>query len=34
MYTFKNDTEKAVFEMLTESTGTHFLDSGMGSNRH
>ena len=34
MYIFKNDTEKAVFEMLTESTGTHFLDSGMGSNRH
>ena len=28
------DIEKIIYDMLTESTGTHFLDSGGGSNRH
>ena len=27
-------TEQVIYEMLTESTGTHFLDSGGASNRH
>jgi hypothetical protein len=29
-----NDIQKVIFEMLTESTGTHMLDSGGGSGRH
>lgn len=29
-----SEIEKVIFEMLTESTGTHFLDSGGGSGRH
>ena len=29
-----DDIQKVVFEMLTESTGTHMLDSGGGSGRH
>ena len=28
------DIEKIIYDMLTESTGTHMLDSGGGSNRH
>ena len=27
-------TEQAIYEMLTESTGTHFLDSGGATGRH
>ena len=27
------NTEQAIYEMLTESTGTHFLDSGGDSGR-
>ena len=27
-------TEQVVFDMLTENTGTHFLDSGMDDGRH
>lgn len=32
----KNSTqiEKLIYSMLTENTGSHFLDSGLGSNRH
>lgn len=29
-----NKTEQRIFEMLTENTGTHFLDSGMSEGRH
>ena len=29
-----NQTEQQIYNMLTESTGTHFLDSGGGSGRH
>lgn len=29
-----NATERRIFEMLTENTGTHFLDSGMSNGRH
>jgi hypothetical protein len=28
------DIEQVIYNMLTESTGTHMLDSGGGSNRH
>ena len=28
------EIEKVIYDMLTESTGTHMLDSGGGSNRH
>ena len=28
------DIEQVIYDMLTESTGTHMLDSGGGSNRH
>lgn len=28
------ETEQVIFEMLTENTGTHFLDSGNDSDRH
>jgi hypothetical protein len=28
------ETEQQIYNMLTESTGTHFLDSGGGSGRH
>tara|TARA_R100000541_G_scaffold56903_1_gene66610 strand:+ start:777 stop:1379 length:603 start_codon:yes stop_codon:yes gene_type:complete len=28
------EIEKVIYNMLTESTGTHMLDSGGGSNRH
>ena len=27
-------TNELIYEMLTENTGSHMLDSGMGSNRH
>ena len=27
-------TEQVIYEMLTESTGTHFLDSGGATGRH
>jgi hypothetical protein len=27
-------TEQVIFDMLTENTGTHFLDSGMADGRH
>tara|TARA_R100001440_G_scaffold29234_3_gene46860 strand:- start:134 stop:682 length:549 start_codon:yes stop_codon:yes gene_type:complete len=29
-----NETKKAIYEMLTESTGEHFLDSGGDDGRH
>jgi hypothetical protein len=29
-----NDIQKVIFEMLTESTGTHMLDSGGAAGRH
>jgi len=29
-----SETKKAIYEMLTESTGTHFLDSGGDDNRN
>ena len=29
-----SETKKAIYEMLTESTGEHFLDSGGEDNRH
>ena len=29
-----NETKKAIYEMLTESTGEHFLDSGGDNGRH
>ena len=29
-----NETKKAIYEMLTESTGTHFLDSGGDDDRN
>jgi hypothetical protein len=29
-----NITNEIIYEMLTESTGTHMLDSGGGSNRY
>lgn len=28
------EIQKVIYDMLTESTGTHMLDSGGGSNRH
>ena len=28
------NTQEKIYNMLTESTGTHFLDSGMTDNRH
>ena len=28
------DIEQVIYDMMTESTGTHMLDSGGGSNRH
>ena len=28
------DTEQVIYNMLTENTGTHFLDSGMANGRH
>jgi hypothetical protein len=29
-----NNVQNKIYEMLTENTGKHFLDSGMNSNRH
>ena len=28
------NTQEKIYNMLTESTGSHFLDSGMNGNRH
>lgn len=32
--TTHTQTEQVIFDMLTENTGTHFLDSGGGDDRH
>lgn len=32
--TTQTKTEQVIFDMLTENTGTHFLDSGMNEGRH
>ena len=34
MVNWSKTTDEIIYSMLVESTGTHMLDSGGGSNRH